>query len=50
MYFTNSKKFKLGTGTLIKFWHPLKLAGEAAMTDVLSNGRLELGLAKDLSL
>ena len=42
-----TKKIKLGTGTLIvPFWHPLKLAGEAAMTDVLSNGRLELGLAR----
>ena len=41
------KKIKLGTGTLIvPFWHPIKLAGEAAMTDVLSNGRLELGLAR----
>tara|TARA_B110000444_G_scaffold61639_1_gene57624 strand:- start:1560 stop:2576 length:1017 start_codon:yes stop_codon:yes gene_type:complete len=42
-----TKKIQLGTGTLIvPFWHPLKLAGEAAMTDVLSNGRLELGLAR----
>ena len=42
-----TKKIKLGTGTLIvPFWHPIKLAGEAAMTDVLSNGRLELGLAR----
>ena len=42
-----TKKIKWGTGTLIvPFWHPIKLAGEAAMTDVLSNGRLELGLAR----
>ena len=42
-----TKKIQLGTGTLIvPFWHPIKLAGEAAMTDVLSNGRLELGLAR----
>ncbi len=42
-----TKNIKLGTGTLIvPFWHPIKLAGEAAITDVLSNGRLELGLAR----
>ena len=29
------KSIRLGTGTVIApFWHPIKLAGEAAMTDV----------------
>ena len=28
------------------FWHPIKLAGEAAMTDVASDGRLDLGIAR----
>ena len=38
---------RLGTGTVIApFWHPIKLAGEAAMTDIITNGRLELGIAR----
>ena len=27
-------------------WHPIKLAGEAAMTDLVTDGRLELGIAR----
>jgi len=42
-----TKKVRLGVGTVIApFWHPIKLAGEAAMTDIISNGRLELGIAR----
>lgn len=38
---------RLGTGTVIApFWHPIALAGEAALTDVMSNGRLDLGIAR----
>ena len=38
---------RLGTGTVVApFWHPIKLAGEAAMTDHITGGRLELGLAR----
>lgn len=38
---------RLGTGNVVApFWHPIKLAGEAAMTDVASNGRLDLGVAR----
>ncbi len=42
-----TKNLKLGTGTVIApFWHPIKLAGEAAMTDLITNGRVELGIAR----
>lgn len=43
----HTKQVKLGTGTVIApFWHPIKLAGEAAMTDLITGGRLELGIAR----
>lgn len=43
----HTKNVKLGTGTIIApFWHPIKLAGEAAMTDLITGGRLELGIAR----
>ena len=42
-----TKTIRLGTGNVIApFWHPIKLAGEAAITDVASNGRLDLGVAR----
>jgi len=42
-----TKNVKLGTATIVApFWHPIKLAEEAAMTDIISNGRLELGIAR----
>ena len=38
---------RLGTGTVVApFWHPIKLAGEAAMTDIITGGRLDLGIAR----
>ncbi len=40
-------RIRLGTGNLVApFWHPLKLAAETAMLDVVSNGRLDLGIAR----
>ena len=43
----HTKDVKLGTGTVVApFWHPIKLAGEAAMTDLVTGGRLELGIAR----
>jgi len=42
-----TKNVKLGTGTIISpFWHPIRLAGEAAMTDLVTGGRLEMGIAR----
>ena len=42
-----TKNVRLGTGTIIApFWHPIKLAGEAAMTDIITGGRLEIGVAR----
>ncbi len=40
-------RIRLGTGNVVApFWHPIKLAGEAAMTDIATNGRLDLGIAR----
>lgn len=42
-----TERIRLGTGTVIApFWHPIKLAGEAAMMDVACNGRLDVGIAR----
>lgn len=42
-----TKNLRLGTGTVIApFWHPIKLAGEAAAADLLTGGRIELGIAR----
>lgn len=38
---------RLGTGNIIApFWHPIRLAGEAALCDLASNGRVDLGIAR----
>ncbi len=43
----HTKTLRLGTGTVVApFWHPIKLAGEAAATDLITGGRLELGIAR----
>ncbi|MDP5220334.1 LLM class flavin-dependent oxidoreductase [Ruegeria sp. 2205SS24-7] len=42
-----TKNVRLGTGTVIApFWHPIRLAGEAAMADIITDGRLDLGIAR----
>ena len=44
---TRTERIRLGTGTVVApFWHPIKLAGEAAMTDIITGGRLDIGLAR----
>lgn len=43
----HTKNLRLGTGTVIApFWHPIKLAGEAAAADLMTGGRVELGVAR----
>ncbi|MFI1291761.1 LLM class flavin-dependent oxidoreductase [Streptomyces sp. NPDC020792] len=38
---------RLGAGTLVApFWNPIRVAGECALLDVISNGRMEVGLAR----
>ncbi len=40
-----TENIRLGCGVAnAAYWHPINLAGEAAMVDLLSGGRLELGL------
>lgn len=42
-----TRRIRLGTGTIVApFWHPIKLAGEAALADVATGGRLDLGIAR----
>ena len=43
----NTDRIRLGTGVVVApYWHPIKLAGEAALLDHLSGGRLEFGIGK----
>ncbi|WP_298676676.1 LLM class flavin-dependent oxidoreductase [uncultured Lentibacter sp.] len=43
----HTKNLRLGTGTVIApFWHPIALAGEAAAADLITGGRIELGIAR----
>lgn len=41
----NTNNIRLGCGVAnASYWHPINLAGEAAMLDLISGGRLEFGL------
>ena len=43
----HTKNLRFGTGTVIApFWHPIALAGEAAAADLITDGRIELGIAR----
>ena len=40
-----TNRIRLGTAVVAApYWHPIKLAGEAAMADLISGGRLEFGI------
>lgn len=42
-----TQKIRLGAGTIIApFWNPIRAAGEAALLDVISGGRAEMGIAR----
>ncbi|QOF75067.1 LLM class flavin-dependent oxidoreductase (plasmid) [Aminobacter sp. SR38] len=41
----HTERIRLGTACAVApYWNPIRLAGEAAMTDLLTDGRLELGI------
>src|SRR4051794_20957743 len=41
------QRIRLGTAVVCApYWHPIRLAGEAALVDQLSGGRLELGIGR----
>ncbi|MEM7196637.1 MAG: LLM class flavin-dependent oxidoreductase, partial [Pseudomonadota bacterium] len=41
----HTDRIRLGTAVAsAPYWHPINLAGEAAMTDLVSGGRLEFGI------
>lgn len=43
----HTRHVRLGTAVLCApYWHPVRLAGEAALFDLISGGRLELGLGR----
>ncbi|MGE0543965.1 MAG: LLM class flavin-dependent oxidoreductase [Dehalococcoidia bacterium] len=43
----NTKRIRLGqTANIITWWHPIRIAEQAAMLDVISGGRLEFGIGR----
>ena len=43
----HTSRIRLGTATVVApYWHPIRLAAEAALCDQLSDGRLEFGIAR----
>jgi alkanesulfonate monooxygenase SsuD/methylene tetrahydromethanopterin reductase-like flavin-dependent oxidoreductase (luciferase family) len=42
-----TKRIRLGTAVIVvPYWHPIRLAGEVGMADLLTGGRLEIGVAR----
>jgi alkanesulfonate monooxygenase SsuD/methylene tetrahydromethanopterin reductase-like flavin-dependent oxidoreductase (luciferase family) len=43
----NTDRIRLGTGVAVApYWHPVKLAGEAALLDLISGEQLEFGIGR----
>lgn len=43
----HTRRIRLGTAVVVApYWHPIRLAGEAGLADLYSDGRLELGLGR----
>ncbi len=43
----HTDRIRLGTATVVApYWSPIRLAGEAALCDHLTGGRLEFGIAR----
>lgn len=43
----HTRRIRLGSATVVApYWQPIRLAGEAALADHLTGGRLELGIAR----
>lgn len=43
----HTRRIRLGTAVVVvPYWHPIRLAGEAGMADLLTGGRIELGVAR----
>ena len=44
---TRTRRIRLGVGVAVApYWHPIRLAGEAGLVDIYSDGRLELGISR----
>ena len=43
----HTSRIRLGTAVVVApYWHPIRVAGEAALVDLFSDGRLELGMGR----
>jgi alkanesulfonate monooxygenase SsuD/methylene tetrahydromethanopterin reductase-like flavin-dependent oxidoreductase (luciferase family) len=43
----HTSRIRLGTAVVVApYWHPIRLAGEAALFDIFSDGRLEFGIGR----
>ena len=43
----HTTRIRLGAGVVVApYWHPIRAAGEAALTDIYSDGRLEVGFGR----